>query len=472
MQQITIEPVSRIEGHASIRLFLDEDGRVQDARFQVNQFRGFEQFMVGRPFFEMPALTARTCGICPVSHELASAKACDQLLAVTIPAVAAKLRRLLNLAQLIQSHALSFFYLTAPDLLLGMDHPPETRNFFGLAAIDPQFARDGIRLRQFGQQVIERLAGRRVHPSWVAPGGVNSPLSAPAREAMLAELPEIISLIQAHLNRFKQTLDRHQEHIRVFAHFPSLFLGLTNEAGTLEHYDGRLRFINADGAPVADDLDPGAYQQAIGEAVEPWTYLKSTYYLPHGYPQGMYRVGPLARLNLADRCGTELADQHLALFRALASGPALSTFHAHYARLIETLYAAEQIERLLAEPDILDQRVRAVAGVNNLEGVGIAEAPRGTLIHHYKVNEDGLIEWVNLIIATGHNNLAMQRGILQAAQHFLDNATLHEGLLNRIEAVIRTFDPCLACSTHAVGAMPLTIELIGPDGSLIDRIRR
>lgn len=472
MKQIVIEPVSRIEGHAAIRLFLDEAGRVQDARFQVNQVRGFEQFVVGRPFFEMPSLTARTCGICPVSHELASAKACDQLLAVAIPATAGKLRRLLNLGQLIQSHALSFFYLSAPDLLLGMDHPPESRNFFGLAAADPQFARDGIRLRQFGQQVIERLAGRRIHPSWVVPGGVNSPLAAIARDAILAELPAIIALIRTHLDRFKQTLDCHQEHIGVFARFPSLFLGLVNDSGTLEHYDGRLRIIDAAGAPVGDDLDPGEYQQAIAEAVEPWTYLKFPYYRPHGYPDGMYRVGPLARLNLAARCGTELADRELAQFRALVSGPVLSTFHSHYARLIETLYAAERIEQLLAEPDILDARVRATAGVNNLEGVGIAEAPRGTLIHHYRVNGDGLIEWANLIIATGHNNLAMQRGILQAAHHFLDGTAIREGLLNRIEAVIRAFDPCLACSTHAVGAMPLVIELVGPDGTILDRLRR
>lgn len=472
MKQIVIEPVSRIEGHAAIRLFLDEAGRVQDARFQVNQVRGFEQFVVGRPFFEMPSLTARTCGICPVSHELASAKACDQLLAVAIPATAGKLRRLLNLGQLIQSHALSFFYLSAPDLLLGMDHPPESRNFFGLAAVDPQFARDGIRLRQFGQQVIERLAGRRIHPSWVVPGGVNSPLAATARDAILAELPAIIALIRTHLDRFKQTLDCHQEQIDVFARFPSLFLGLVNDAGTLEHYDGRLRIIDAAGTPVGDDLAAGEYQQAVAEAVEPWTYLKFPYYRPHGYPDGMYRVGPLARLNLAARCGTELADRELAQFRALASGPVLSTFYSHYARLIETLYAAERIEQLLAEPDILDARVRATAGVNNLEGIGIAEAPRGTLIHHYRVNGDGLIEWANLIIATGHNNLAMQRGILQAARHFLDGTAIREGLLNRIEAVIRAFDPCLACSTHAVGAMPLVVELVGPDGTILDRLRR
>jgi NAD-reducing hydrogenase large subunit len=472
MSQITIEPVSRIEGHAAIRLFLDDTGQVRDARFQVTQVRGFEQFVVGRPFSEMPSLTARICGICPVSHELASAKACDQLLAVAIPPTATKLRCLLNLAQLVQSHALSFFYLSAPDLLLGMDHPPETRNFFGLAAADPQFARDGIRIRQFGQQAIERLAGRRIHPSWVVPGGVNSPLTADNREAILADLPSIKTLVSAHLDRFKQTLDGHAEAIGVFANFPSMFLGLVNEEGTLEHYQGRLRFIDASGTPVGTDLDPSDYQQVIGEAVEPWTYLKFPYYRPLGYPEGMYRVGPLARLNLAARCGTELADRELALFRELATGPVLSMFHAHYARLIETLYAVERIEELLADPQILDQRIRAEAGVNSLEGIGVTEAPRGTLMHHYRVNEDGLIQWINLIIATGHNNLAMQRGILQAARHFLTGTTLREGLLNRIEAVIRTFDPCLSCSTHAVGSMPMIVELIGPDGAILDHLRR
>ncbi len=471
-KRITIEPVTRIEGHAKISLLLDPSGKVHEAHFQVTQIRGFEKFIEGRPFFEMPALTARTCGICPVSHELASAKACDQLLAVIIPETAKNLRRIINFGQLIQSHALSFFYLSAPDLLLGMDHPPEKRNFFGIAAADPQFARDGIRLRQFGQQVIERLAGRRIHPAWVVPGGVNSPLQETARAAILSEIPEIKALALKHLVRFKLSLQQYEEYIRAFARFPSLFLGLSNNGGSLEHYDGPVRIIDGNGAVVADRLNPGTYQDYIGEAVEPWTYLKFPYYKPQGYPGGMYRVGPLARLNLATRCGTELADREMAEFRALESGPVRSSFHYHYARLIEVLYAIEMIETLLADPSILDKNVRAVAGVNCLEGVGMTEAPRGTLIHHYKVNGDGLIEWANLIIATGHNNLAMNQGILQAAQHYIGDGQLHEGLLNRIEAVIRAFDPCLACSTHAVGTMPLAVELLSPEGDIIDRVRR
>lgn len=474
MQEITIAPVTRIEGHARISLILDDSGTVSDARFQVTQFRGFERFIEGRPFFEMPALTARTCGICPISHELASAKACDQLLAVSIPETAKKLRRLLNLGQLLQSHALSYFYLSAPDLLLGMDHPPAERNFFGLATINPQFAGDGIRLRQFGQQLIERLAGRRIHPAWVVPGGVSSPLTSTAREAILVELPAIRNLINSHLKRFKQSLDGYQEYARTFACFPSLFLGLVGPDGQLEHYDGRVRVIDATGSPVADGLAASDYPHYIGEAVEPWTYLKFPYYLPHGYPDGMYRVGPLARLNVIDRCGTEQADLELQQFRQMeTAGPVLSSFHGHYARLIEMLSAVEMIEQLLADPAILDPHVRATAGVNQCEGIGMTEAPRGTLIHHYKVNADGLIEWANLIIATGHNNLAMNRGILQAAQYYLNKKErIEEGMLNRVEAVIRAFDPCLACSTHAVGTMPLVIELLRPDGRCLDWVQR
>ena len=471
-KQITIEPVTRIEGHAKISLFQGATGQIVDAHFQVTQIRGFEKFIVGRPYAEMPSLTARTCGICPISHELASAKACDQILAVTIPQAAQNLRRILNFGQLIQSHALSFFYLSAPDLLLGMDYPPEKRNFFGIAAADPQFARDGIRLRQFGQQVIERLAGRRIHPAWVVPGGVSSPLQEAARTEILKEIPEVKKLALHHLERFKQSIEKYAEYIQVFARFPSLFLGLAGHDGKLEHYDGFVRIIDEDGTTVANRPDLHNYQEYIGEAIEPWTYLKFPYYKPLGYPTGMYRVGPLARLNLATLCGTELADRELAAFRGLEAGPVLSSFHYHYARLIEVLYAVEKIEVLLADPLILDHIVRAVAGVNNFEGIGITEAPRGTLIHHYKVNRDGLIEWANLIIASGHNNLAMNQGILQAAQHYLKGDALHEGLLNRIEAVIRAFDPCLACSTHAVGALPLIVELRSPEGNILDTARR
>lgn len=471
-QQITIDPITRIEGHAKITIHLDEQGIVRDARLHITQFRGFEKLCEGRRFSEMPALTARICGICPVSHLIASAKACDALLAVRIPATAEKLRRIFNLAQMVQSHALSFFHLSSPDFILGMDADPATRNLVGVIQANPQMARDGIRLRQFGQQIIEWLAGKRIHPSWVVPGGVAQPLSADKREQMLAGIPEAIDITQRAIEWFKGVLRQFSEEIQTFANFPSLFLGLVTETGTLEHYDGVLRVVDSAGNVIADKIDPNDYQDYIGEAVEPWTYLKFPYYKPIGYPEGIYRVGPLARLNLIDRCGTPLADEAWAEFRALERGAVLSSFYYHYARLVEILYGLERIQQLLNDPDILSTRVQAVAGPNRSEGIGVAEAPRGTLIHHYRIDENGLITWANLIIATGHNNLAMNRGILQAAKHFVKGDRIQEGMLNRVEAVIRCFDPCLSCSTHAVGQMPLQVQLLAPDGQVLDEVRR
>ncbi|MGQ9540479.1 MAG: Ni/Fe hydrogenase subunit alpha [Armatimonadota bacterium] len=471
-QQITIDPITRIEGHAKITIHLDDQGIVRDARLHITQFRGFEKLCEGRLFSEMPALTARICGICPVSHLIASAKACDALLAVRIPATAEKLRRIFNLAQMVQSHALSFFHLSSPDFLLGMDADPAVRNIAGVIQANPQLARDGIRLRQFGQQIIEWLAGKRIHPSWVVPGGVAQPLSADKREQMLAGIPEALDITQRVLEWFKGFLHRFSEEVQTFANFPSLFLGLVTETGALEHYDGVLRVVDSAGNVIADKIDPNNYQDYIGEAVEPWTYLKFPYYTPIGYPEGIYRVGPLARLNLIDRCGTPRADEAWAEFRALERGAVLSSFHYHYARLVEILYGLERIQQLLNEPGILSSQVQAVAGPNRSEGIGVAEAPRGTLIHHYRIDENGLITWANLIIATGHNNLAMNRGILQAAKHFVKGDRIQEGMLNRVEAVIRCFDPCLSCSTHAVGQMPLLVQLLAPDGQVIDEVKR
>jgi NAD-reducing hydrogenase large subunit len=471
-QTLTIDPITRIEGHAKITIQLDEQGIVRDARIHITQFRGFEKLCEGRRFSEMPALTARICGICPVSHLIASGKACDALLAVRIPETAEKLRRIFNLAQLVQSHALSFFHLSSPDFLLGMDADPAVRNLVGVIQTNPQMARDGIRLRQIGQQMIEWLAGKRIHPSWIVPGGVAQQLSAEKREQMLASIPEGIDITQRAIAWFKNTMNQFSEEIQTFANFPSLFMGLVTETGALEHYDGVLRVVDSAGNVIADKIDPDDYEHYIGEAVEPWTYLKFPYYKPIGYPEGVYRVGPLARLNLIDRCGTPRADEAWAEFRALERGAVLSSFYYHYARLIEILYGLERIQQLLNEPDILDTRVQAVAGPNRSEGIGVAEAPRGTLIHHYRIDKDGLITWANLIIATGHNNLAMNRGILQAAKHFVKGDQIQEGMLNRVEAVIRCFDPCLSCSTHAVGQMPLHIQLLSPTGEVLDEVRR
>jgi NAD-reducing hydrogenase large subunit len=471
-QHITIDPVTRIEGHAKITLQLDAAGRVEDAHFHVTQVRGFEKFCEGRPFTEMPSLMARICGICPVSHLIASSKACDALLAVRIPPTAVKLRRIMNLAQIMQSHALSFFYLSAPDLLLGMDADPAQRNIFGILAQHPEMARDGIRLRSIGQQIIEMLGGKRIHPAWVVPGGVSEPLSTEKRDQMLAMLPEAKEITLRALTWFKGALSQYQEEIASFANFPSLFMGLVNEEKTMEHYDGHLRIVASDGHIVADQLDPLQYQHYIEEKIENWTYLKSPFYKPLGEQEGMYRVGPLARLLVSERCGTPEADAAREEFLSLYGETHTSSFFYHYARLIEILYASERMEMVLNEPDILSPRVRAHAEPNQLEGIGVAEAPRGTLIHHYKIDENGLMRSVNLVIATGHNNLAMNRGVLQVAQHFIKDARVTDGALNRLEAVIRAFDPCLSCSTHALGEMPLHIQVFDTGGALVDeRIR-
>ena len=469
---IVIDPVTRIEGHSKITLHLNAEGRVEEARFHVTQFRGFEKFCEGRPFSEMPSLMARICGICPVSHLIASAKACDALLAVRIPPTAEMLRRIFGLAQVVQSHALSFFYLSSPDLLLGMDADPQKSNLFGVLERKPELARDGIRLRQFGQQIIERLGGKRIHPAWIVPGGVSEPLTALNRDAILSGIPEVLAIAERTLEWFKGVIENFREEVASFGNFPTMFMGIVKKNGGLTFYDGGIRIVNSSGEVIANGLDPADYPDYIGEKVESWSYLKSPYYMPAGYPDGIYRVGPLARLNVADRCGTPRADQELAEFHELQRTAVLSSFRYHHARLVEILYCVERLEQLLTDPDILSRHVRAIAGPNAMEGVGCCEAPRGTLLHHYKIDEHGLILWANLIIATGHNHMAINRGILQVAKHFVRGERLTPGMLNRVEALVRAYDPCLSCSTHAFGEMPLVVQLVNAQGEILDEAHK
>jgi len=472
LKEIVIDPVTRIEGHAKVTIFLDEDDTVREARFHVTDFRGFEKFCEGRPFYEMPSLTSRTCGICPVSHLLASAKACDQIASVEPTEAAERLRRLMHFGQIIQSHSLNFFHLSSPDLLLGMDCEPSKRNVFGLIKEHPEIARRGIMLRKFGQQIIERLSGKRIHSGeWIVPGGVKTPLSKEKRERILGEAPEALKMVQQTLEEFKERIEQFRDEIENFGNFPTYYLGLVSGKGMLEHYDGVLRVVGPGGEIVADNLDPRKYFEYIGEAVEPWSYMKFPYYKPAGYPAGAYRVGPLARLNIISRCGTPLADQELKEYRKFGrNGVVESTFLYHYARLIEVLYSVEKVMETLEDPKVLDENVQARSYACRGEGVGVAEAPRGTLIHHYKVDGDGRITWANLIIATENNNLAYNMAITQVARRYVRGRRLTEGMLNRVEAVIRAFDPCLSCATHAWGMMPLTIHLYDSRGREVDRL--
>ena len=470
-KEIVISPVTRIEGHAKVTIHLGKDDSVKEARFHVVDFRGFEKFCDGRPFYEMPSITSRSCGICPVSHLMASAKACDAIVGVNPPKTAILLRRLIHMGQMIQSHALNFFHLSAPDLLLGMDADPAERNIFGLISKQPELALQGIKLRKFGQELIEKVAGKRIHSSdWVIPGGAKWPLTKQNADYLLSNLPEALDITLKTITLFKNLLQGLEEEVQNFGNFPTYYMGLVTANGGVEHYDGKIRIVDAEGKIVADQLDPAAYREYIGEAVEPWSYMKFPYYKPLGYPDGTYRVGPLARLNVASHCGTPLADEELENFKKLGTnGVVQSTFHYHYARLIEILFCIEGVKQILEDPDILSERVSSKASVNYVEGVGVAEAPRGTLIHHYAVDPRGMIVWANMIIATEHNNLAYNKAITQVAKKYVKAKQLQEGMLNRVEAVIRAFDPCLSCATHAVGQMPLELQLIDTESNVLDR---
>ena len=471
-ERIVIHPVTRIEGHAKISIFVDDAGEIDSAQFHVTEFRGFEKICEGRPFHEMPGLMSRICGICPVSHILSSAKAGDELLGVEVPPAAVLQRRLINYGQILQSHALSFFHLSSPDLLLGFDSEPARRNIFGLLQEDPDFARRGIRLRKFGQRIIELLGGKRIHPAWGIAGGVTQALGAQERAEIATGVPEALESVKNGLARLKSLLDGFREEVEHIGNFPSLFLGTVTRTGELEYYDGVIRMVDAEGNIVADSLDPKRYHTYLGEACEESSYMKFPFYKPLGYPGGMYRVGPLARLNVARSTGTPLADRELREFKHRGEGAVCQSFHYHLARLIEMLHSVERIEEIASDPELLGENVRANAGQNRNEGIGSCEAPRGTLFHHYEVDDQGRVSKANLLIATAQNNLAINKTVEQTARRFVNPRSLAEGMLNRVEAGVRCYDPCLSCSTHAIGQMPLVAEVRNLRGEILATVRR
>jgi len=472
-KRIILDPVTRIEGHAKISIYLDDKGNVEDAQFHVTELRGFEKFCEGRLYTEMPGITQRICGICPVSHLLASARAGDDIMGVEVPEAARLLRYMMNSAQFVQSHALSFFHLSSPDLLLGFDSDPSKRNIFGVIEKFPDLARRGIRLRKFGQDIIEMLGGKKIHPAWAVPGGVREPFSEDKKQIILDWMPEVKETTMKGIEIIKKYMDENKDVVENFGNFPSYFASLINEDGSYNHHDGYLRIIDSQGNIIVDKADPKKYYDYIGEASTNYSYLKFPYLLSKGFPEGMYRVGPLARLNIANRMGTPLADKELKEFKSLSpNGVLLSSFYYHYARLIEILHCIEKIEEIVQNPIIYKGKFRAKGGVNKLEGVGVSEAPRGTLFHHYKVDENGILQKVNLIIATGQNNLGMNKTVTQIAKAYIKGEDIKEGMLNRIEAGIRCYDPCLSCSTHAIGQMPMKIEIIDKEGNIIKTIVR
>lgn len=470
-QKITIEPVTRIEGHAKVTVHLDERGEVEQAVFHVNEFRGFEKFCEGRMYFEMPMITPRICGICPVSHHLAAAKACDELTGAPPPRPARLLRELMHMGQIIQSHGMHFFELAGPDLLLGFDADPAIRNVVGLIQANPDLAVRAVQLRKFGQEIIRTLGGRKIHPNFAVPGGVNKALKPAERDAILAGVDDAIATLQIGLSIIKDWVAKNQEDVNKFAVFSSGYFGLVTWEGGLELYDGPCRLINATGK-LLEEFDGRNYLDYIAEHVEDWSYLKFPYYKKMGWPEGVYRVGPLGRLNVAQKTGTPLADVELKQFKALNNGkPIENTLYYHYARLIEALFAAEKVKLLLDDPDILSQDILNTRQEFKGEGVGVIEAPRGTLFHHYWTNADGKLERVNLIVATGHNNWAMSKAVDSVAKTYI-HGKVEEGMLNRVEAAIRAYDPCLSCSTHTVGQMPIIVEVVDASGVVVNTLKR
>ncbi len=471
LRRVAIDPVSRVEGHGKVTLLLDEHNRVHQARLHIVEFRGFEKFIEGRPYWEVPVMVQRLCGICPVSHHLAAAKAFDRVIgAAPVPASADAVRRLMHYGQMLQSHALHFFHLSSPDLLFGFDSDVARRNIVGVAQAHPEIAKKGIFLRKFGQEIIRITSGKRVHGTGAIPGGVNKLVTAEERDALKRGLPDMLAWAQDSVDIARQLHAQNPTLYRDFASFRSNLLSLVRPDGGLDFYEGVLRVRDAGGKILFDGVSDQGYRTLIEEEVRSWSYMKFPHLRSLGSEQGWYRVGPLARVQNCDFIPTPRAEAERAAFVAWGQGePVHATLAYHWARMIEMLHAVEVIAELLDNPALLAGDLVS-AGARQRSGVGIIEAPRGTLIHDYDVGDDDLVTRCNLIVSTTHNNQAMNEAVRAVARDYLDGRELTEGLLNHIEVAIRAYDPCLSCATHALGKMPLEVSLHGHDGALLDRV--
>jgi NAD-reducing hydrogenase large subunit len=480
-KKITIEPVTRVEGHGKVTIHLDDNGNVVQSRLHIVEFRGFERFVQGRPYWEAPVLVQRLCGICPVSHHLAAAKAMDVIVGAGagdgLTPVGEKMRRLMHYGQIFQSHALHFFHLVSPDLLFGIDADPAIRNIIGVALKFKDLAVQGVMMRKFGQEIIEVTAGKKIHGTGAIPGGINKNLSIEERDRFLygpdpMNVDKMISWSQDAVNFFKDYHKKHRELIDTFAAFPSSHLSLVRKDGAMDLYDGVIRAVDAEGKKILHDVDPQDYLKYIAEEVRNWSYMKFPYLIEYGKKDGWYRVGPLARLNTADFIPSPLAQKEFEEFKAYTNGkPNNMSMHMHWARLIETLHAAEMMKELLNDTDLQKDNL-VVKGTKVYEGVGMLEAPRGTLFHHYRINEDDQITMANLIVSTTNNNEPMNIAVRCVADSMISGQKeITEGMLNAVEVAIRAYDPCLSCATHALGKMPLEVSLYDSKNNLIDKKR-
>jgi NAD-reducing hydrogenase large subunit len=473
LRRIAIDPVTRVEGHGKVTLLLDEDNRVRQARLHIVEFRGFERFIQGRPYWELPVMVQRLCGICPVSHHLAAAKAVDQLVGVDeLTPSADKLRRLLHFGQMLQSHALHFFHLSSPDLLFGFDSDVARRNIVGVLREYPDVGLKGVRLRKYGQEVIRMVSGKRVHGTGAIPGGMNKALTAEERDTLLQGIDDAIAWSGEAVELAKRLYLSDLAHNGRFAYIRSNFLSLIRPDGALDLYHGGLRARDDLGDILLDHADYRNYTDYLREEVRPWSYMKFPYLVSLGKEKGWYRVGPLARLNNCDFIDTPLAEAARLDFAAHGAGaPVQGSLAFHWARMIEALHSAEGIKRYLLDADILGGDL-VVKGEKRYEGVGVIEAPRGTLFHHYRIDDQDLVVKANLIVSTTSNNQAMNESIRQVAATYLDGNEPTEGLLNHIEVAIRAYDPCLSCATHALGKMPLELEVLDASENRVARLKR
>ncbi len=473
LQRVVIEPLTRVEGHGKVTLLLDDDNHIRQARLHIVEFRGFEKFIQGRPYWELPVLVQRLCGICPVSHHLAAAKATDMLVGASqLTPTAEKIRRLMHYGQTLQSHALHFFHLCSPDLLFGFDDEVRHRNIVGVIQDHPEIAKQGVMLRKYGQEVIRVTAGKRVHGTGAIPGGVNKAISREEREYLLKDIDQIIAWSQGALELIERIFSDHFDYHMAFGAIDSNMMSMVRDDGAFEIYHGGLRAKDVDGQIIFDQIDYSGYDQHLNEAVKSWSYMKFPFIRSLGVEDGWYRVGPLARVNNCDFFSTPRAEQARKQFIDVGQGrPIQASLAYHWARLIELVYCAEAIEELLADEDLLRDDLM-VKGDLQARGIGVVEAPRGTLFHHYEINDDGLIEKANLIVSTTNNNQAMNESIRQVASHYLDGQQLTEPLLNQIEVAIRAYDPCLSCATHALGKMPLEVQLLNSHGEVVDRLHK
>ncbi|HOX38530.1 MAG TPA: Ni/Fe hydrogenase subunit alpha [Candidatus Brocadiia bacterium] len=470
-RKIVINPVTRIEGHGKVTIHMDAANNVEQARFHIIEFRGFERFIQGRFYWEAPVAVQRLCGICPVSHHLCGAKATDVIVGVDkLPPTAEKMRRLMHYGQTYQSHAMHFYHLASPDLLFGFDAPVAKRNVIGVIQEFPEAATKAVLMRRFGQEIIKATAGKKVHGTGAIPGGINKNLSVEERDSLKKDADKMLEWAVEALELAKKVTKAGGQSLLEFGSFPSNHLSIVRPDGCMDLYDGVLRAKTSDGKIILDQVKPADYLDYIREEVRPWSYMKFPFITSIGQENGWYRVGPLSRINCCDFIDTPVAEKERQEFMALGGGkPINSTMAYHWARMIELVHSAEKIVELLDDPDLQGTNLVAV-GKKRPRGVAWIEAPRGTLFHHYEINpETDQIRVANLIVSTTNNNEAMNRCVqVVANQHLKGKAEITEGLLNHIEVGIRAYDPCLSCATHALGRMRLQVQLVGPDGSIIE----